>query len=63
MFIDKTRRRVIYMFILVTDLLLLFLSSWPNFQDLIDVGKMCKPKPSSEVELPRWNQDSMLDWK
>ena len=36
MFIDKTQRRVIFMFILVTDLLLLFLSSLPNFQDLID---------------------------
>ena len=36
MFTDKTRRWVIFMFILVTDLLLLFLSSWPSFQDLID---------------------------
>ena len=36
MFTVKTRRWVIFMFILVTDLLLLFLSSWPSFQDLID---------------------------
>ena len=36
MFTDKTRRWVIFMFILVTDMLLLFLSSWPSFQDLID---------------------------
>ena len=28
-----------------------------------NVGKMCKPKPSSKVELPRWYRDSELDWK
>ena len=34
-----------------------------NSNIALNVGKMCKPKPSSEVELPRWNRDSELDWK
>ena len=36
---------------------------WAYRQQKLNVGKMCKPKPSSEVELPRWNRDSELDWK